>query len=577
MAMAHHEVVYNYVEDVDPNLVCSICQSALVNPVTTASCKHTFCRDCITRALAHSPTCPIDRSALTLSSLVDTEPLVQLMLDELKVRCEAPGCAKTMERGLLLAHLRTCSQAIVTCGDKECGLSMARHRLPHHRAYECFHRRMDCHGCGVAVTFREAKDKDIHGCVPQASQTDKMTTMAHVHRWVCTKAPVPCTQSSRGCTAIVPRDELESHLKTCPFEALSSFFKVNDARFATLERRQEELSAENEGLRAQLWSLRRTQIVPRSLRDGLDEPLLPTAQEPSLTAPRSASRHESPSSPSPSATRMDPPPPIPVIYPAVATIASTSDPLSPTREQVLHIPQSFLSPPPRLSYTDWVLGRLLPPSAYSDGCAALRAAVIHLAAGLDASERRNEVRIVTETLRVQEEVATLRAIVSPMRMQVLADRPNSPAISRFPSFNAHVHTTHTPAQDLPTPPLSTSHSGPASEVQSDTEEDHDRSNRASIRESVVFSAQDVYPRSSSASFVSTASATPPPTRWTGRPLAFPPPGPASGDSQPRSPTRRLRIGSVGSQGGFIGSSLGSTLASSSLGATILRRRESSRH
>lgn len=105
--------------------VCSICQSALVNPVTTASCKHTFCRDCITRALAHSPTCPIDRSALALSSLVDTEPLVQLMLDELKVRCEAPGCSKVMERGLLLAHLRTCSQAIVTCGDTECGLSVS--------------------------------------------------------------------------------------------------------------------------------------------------------------------------------------------------------------------------------------------------------------------------------------------------------------------------------------------------------------------------------------------------------------------------------------------------------------------
>lgn len=119
------------------------------------------------------------------------------MLDELKVRCEAPGCAKVMERGLLLAHLRTCSQAIVTCGDTECGLSvsptlagwgsarrrtwfsrksdaqMARHRLPHHRAYECFHRRMDCDGCGVTVTFREAKDKDTHGCSSQAVHSDK--------------------------------------------------------------------------------------------------------------------------------------------------------------------------------------------------------------------------------------------------------------------------------------------------------------------------------------------------------------------------------------------------------------------
>lgn len=118
--------------------------------------------------------------------------------------------------------------------------------------------------------------------------------------------------------------------------------------------------------------------------------------------------------------------------------------------------------------------------------------------------------------------------------------------------------------------MSTSHSGPGSDIDTDEE------GRASIRESVVFSAQDVYPRSSNGSFVSTASATatgagtvPPATRWTGRPCAFPPPSP--GESAPRSP-RRLRIGSVGNQAGFIGSSLGS-----SLGATILRRRESSRH
>jgi hypothetical protein len=95
-----------------------------VDPVTTSSCKHTFCRDCITRALKHNSSCPIDRSALTLSSLHDTEPLVQLMLDELHVRCEADGCRKVMQRGLLLAHLRSCSQAIITCGDGDCGLSV---------------------------------------------------------------------------------------------------------------------------------------------------------------------------------------------------------------------------------------------------------------------------------------------------------------------------------------------------------------------------------------------------------------------------------------------------------------------
>ncbi|KIR29232.1 hypothetical protein I309_01820 [Cryptococcus deuterogattii LA55] len=106
-----HEITYDYVEHVAPNLICVICQSALVDPVTTTSCKHTFCQDCITQAINHNPQCPIDRSALTMRSLRDTEQLVNL------------GCGTVLQRGLLLAHFRTCPKAIVTCQDGDCGLS----------------------------------------------------------------------------------------------------------------------------------------------------------------------------------------------------------------------------------------------------------------------------------------------------------------------------------------------------------------------------------------------------------------------------------------------------------------------
>lgn len=46
------------------------------------------------------------------------------MLDELKVRCCEEGCGEEMERGLLLSHLRTCSKAIVTCPDGDCGITV---------------------------------------------------------------------------------------------------------------------------------------------------------------------------------------------------------------------------------------------------------------------------------------------------------------------------------------------------------------------------------------------------------------------------------------------------------------------
>ena len=104
---------------------CAICQTVLVDPVTTTSCKHTFCRDCITRAIAVNPQCPIDRCALTVQSLRDTEQLVKLMLDELKVKCMAEDCGQVLQRGLLLGHLRTCQMTIVTCQDDDCGLSVS--------------------------------------------------------------------------------------------------------------------------------------------------------------------------------------------------------------------------------------------------------------------------------------------------------------------------------------------------------------------------------------------------------------------------------------------------------------------
>lgn len=165
------------------------------------------------------------------------------------------------------------------------------------------------------------------------------------HRWSCPRALIPCSQSARGCPAVFPRDGLAEHLKACQFEALAAFFVANDARFAAIESQHDELRAENEGLRAELWNARRGAILPRALWE----------------APQAAGE----------------------VHVSVGPTQPQS--LDPARGRP---PASFLQPPPRVSYTDWVLDHLHPPSArYSD----LRASILHLAAGLDASERRTEV------------------------------------------------------------------------------------------------------------------------------------------------------------------------------------------
>ncbi|KAL1408620.1 hypothetical protein Q8F55_005433 [Vanrija albida] len=453
--MEHPEVVYNYTETVDPNLTCAICQSALVDPVTTASCKHTFCRDCITRALAHNPSCPIDRSALTLASLHASEPLVQLMLDELKVRCDAEACGKVMERGLLLAHIRSCTAGVVTCGDEACGLSMTRHRMPHHRAYECFQRRMECGKCGIVLTFKEAKQP-------------------------------------RGCSAIVARSELEAHMAACPFELLSGFFASNDARISALEARLDEQGRENESLRAQLWSVRREMyrppapweyVAPDEAARGPEAPETPTLESVDGTPGRPTT---------PRATR---PPPL----------VLTPDRFAPVPMQ----------PSLSAASAEWVVGRLSDNEMRDEAMVALRDCVVQLASWLQSSDRRNQVRTTTESLRVIEQVESLRAIVSTMRRQVMTERPATPR---------RQSSDHYPP--LPTPPLSTQAS--TADHVSDVDEVE-----LSIRESVVFSAQGVNPRSADSSFVATAEATRSPRTWTGQPCAFPPPEPTRRASMTR--------------------------------------------
>lgn len=64
-------------------LACDSCHSSptprtpFTDPVTTMTCQHTFCRECITRALSHAPQCPVDRSPLCEDDLGPVNPIVR--------------------------------------------------------------------------------------------------------------------------------------------------------------------------------------------------------------------------------------------------------------------------------------------------------------------------------------------------------------------------------------------------------------------------------------------------------------------------------------------------------------------
>ncbi|ORY26702.1 hypothetical protein BCR39DRAFT_252279 [Naematelia encephala] len=144
---------------------------------------------------------------------------------------------------------------------------MARRRLSHHRAYECFQRKMECRKCGVLLRFRDQTAHLRPECEDQSELCDlcdePLGASKHLHGWSCPLAHVPCTHSSRGCPSLIARKDLDTHLASCPFEAMSSFFTMNDARFKALEERNDALESEVGRLRAELRDVRGNVSVAR--------------------------------------------------------------------------------------------------------------------------------------------------------------------------------------------------------------------------------------------------------------------------------------------------------------------------
>ncbi|KAL4660161.1 ligand of Numb protein X 2 isoform X1 [Arapaima gigas] len=113
--------LYNYLLEVDDDLVCHICLQPLVQPLDTP-CGHTFCSCCLRSFLQEKDFCPLDRTGLQEALCRKSSILVHNLLDKLAVNCPfSPMCSHSMPRGNLEAHLQHRCQ----------GMQSQRERLDH--------------------------------------------------------------------------------------------------------------------------------------------------------------------------------------------------------------------------------------------------------------------------------------------------------------------------------------------------------------------------------------------------------------------------------------------------------------
>ena len=129
-------MIFEYVDQVNQNLICSICCSPFEEPVTL-SCHHTFCLGCLH---AHFDSClgdaycPLCKAAITLAWT--QSKIVSLMVDELGVFCgnKDLGCNWTGQRQLLKSHINNCKFVLKRCLNTGCD----------HEAFDLFAHSQEC-------------------------------------------------------------------------------------------------------------------------------------------------------------------------------------------------------------------------------------------------------------------------------------------------------------------------------------------------------------------------------------------------------------------------------------------------
>lgn len=282
-----------------------------------------------------------------------------------------------------------------------------------------------------------------HCCLVLARSEHK----AHIE--VCPEISIQCSQSTNGCPWTGHRKELDGHTSICPYDSIKGFFAINNCRLSALE-------SENSFLRQQLARLDSNLAAVRRDAENARHSLGPWYRRPSdphvstppprqervtrrrLSIPLTTASFPRDSDESEAGEQHD--------YFGSTTAASSSLPsfqppsIPASPEQVVHRVPSHNHTHSHSSYIpnsslvdDFALrassmptypqhqSRVAPVdlSTSLEGCLnSLRTSMVTISAGLDSLERRQDLALTTETLRMHEDVASLRAIVHGLRMQV---------------------------------------------------------------------------------------------------------------------------------------------------------------
>ena len=218
-------VEYDFVERPSQDFFCPVSLELLLEPQLTSCCGHHLSLEVATKLQRDGKTCPM---------------------------CNAEGWGAVLDK----YHRRKAHQVRVRCWHNESGCEWEGeiNGLERH-ADSCDKRPWECEYCGLKCCYVEGGEKHWPECLkfpepcPNGCEVGSVERCGmEQHRSVCPLEPVACEMKEFGCSVVVPRKKLATHMRESELQHLTAMTALN----LRLTRQLQQDSAERDRKMEQL-------------------------------------------------------------------------------------------------------------------------------------------------------------------------------------------------------------------------------------------------------------------------------------------------------------------------------------
>ena len=249
---------YDFVEQLSQDFFCPVTLELLLEPQLTSCCGHHLSLEASSRLQREEKACPMCNET-GWTTVVDK--FYRRRVHELRVRCphRGSGCDWVGEVNGVERHAGCCPK----------------------RAWECQY-------CGLKCTYGEGEGEHWPTCskfpepCPNGCEVGSMERCnVEQHRSVCSLEPVCCEMREFGCSAVVPRKNLPTHMRESELQHLTGMAVLN----LRLTRQLQQDLAEKDKKIAQLQQemAEQRQLQTEMKRDMTEERKLQTEMRREMT------------------------------------------------------------------------------------------------------------------------------------------------------------------------------------------------------------------------------------------------------------------------------------------------------